>query len=455
MTALRPLGGGRHRFGRGVQAITLTAALYPAFRTYRADVYPIFIWEELDTMEANTAALTAAQLAGLAGTTPAEVDRMVELGILVPRDGTAPFLATDAQKLRLAAACEAAGLPMDGIAAAIRAGRLSFSFLEAAPYRRWALRSPLTYRAVSAQADVPLSVLLGVLEAMGFARAAPDDHIREDELEIVPLLRLGLRSGILDERWTARVGRAFAEAMRLAARAENEVYHERFELPMLAAGKGQREAMETASALSGEFNPLVDHTMLAIFRRQQELAWTEHLVEHIETALEETGVRVRPGRVPAMCFLDLTGYTRLTEERGDQAAAELAESMAVMVDRSSREHGGVPVKWLGDGVMVYFRDPPGAVLSALALVAELPQAGLPPAHVGVDAGPIVAQGGDYFGRTVNTAARIAGQAGAGQVLVSQRVAEAGPPGGVAYVERGEVRLKGLASPVRLLEARQA
>ena len=107
-------------------------------------------------MEANTAALTVAQLAGLAGTTPAEVDRMVELGILVPRLGAAPFLATDAQKLRLAAACEAAGLPMDGIAAAIRAGRLSFSFLEAAPYRRWALRSPLTYRDVSAQAEVPL-----------------------------------------------------------------------------------------------------------------------------------------------------------------------------------------------------------------------------------------------------------------------------------------------------------
>ena len=71
-----------------------------------------------------------------------------------------------------------------------------------------------------------------------------------------------------------------------------------------------------------------------------------------------------------MCFLDLVGYTRLTEEHGDQAAAELAGRLAVLVGRSAREHGGVPVKWLGDGVMVWFREPAGAVLAALQLVAE-------------------------------------------------------------------------------------
>jgi adenylate cyclase len=94
-----------------------------------------------------------------------------------------------------------------------------------------------------------------------------------------------------------------------------------------------------------------------------------------------------------MCFLDLVGYTRLTEEQGDQVAAALAETLAVLVDRSSREHGGVPLKWLGDGVMVHFRDPAGAVLAALQMVEELPGAGLPPVHVGVAAGPVVVQGG--------------------------------------------------------------
>jgi adenylate cyclase len=156
-----------------------------------------------------------------------------------------------------------------------------------------------------------------------------------------------------------------------------------------------------------------------------------------------------------MCFLDLVGYTRLTEQHGDQVAAELAGRLAVLVDQSSREHGGVPVKWLGDGVMVHFREPAGAVLSGLQLVAQLPEAGLPPAHVGVAAGPVVVQGGDYFGRTVNLAARIAVRAAAGQVLVSQRVAESAAPEGVRFVELGELRLEGFARPVRLLEARRA
>ena len=155
-----------------------------------------------------------------------------------------------------------------------------------------------------------------------------------------------------------------------------------------------------------------------------------------------------------MFFLDLAGYTRLTEEQGDAAAADLAETLAVLVNRSAREHGGVPVKWLGDGVMVHYREPAGAVLSARQLVAQLPEAGLPPAHVGVAAGPVVVQGGDYFGRTVNLAARIAARAGAGQVLASQGVAEPAPPAGVRFLELGELELKGFADPVRLLEARR-
>jgi adenylate cyclase len=396
--------------------------------------------------------LSAAGLADLAGVTEVEVARLVELGILVPRDGTGPFRETDMQKVRLAVACEQAGLPMEGIASAIRAGRLSFAFLEAAPFRRWAVRSTRTYRQVSQETGIPLETLGAVLESMGFARVGPDEPMREDELEVVPLLQLGLSSGTFDLAWLARLGRAHADGLRLLATAWTEAYQARFEGPALESGADQRTAMELAAQLGGDFLPLGDPALLGIYRRQQELSWTEHLVERIENELEAAGTLGRPERVPAMSFLDLTGFTHLTEQQGDATAAALAETLAVLVNRSSREHGGVPVKWLGDGVMIHFREPAGAVLSALDLVAQLPEAGLPPAHVGVAAGPVVAQGGDYFGRTVNLAARIAAHAGAGQVLVSQRVTEAVPPGGVVFREAGEVELKGFAHPVRLLEA---
>jgi adenylate cyclase len=399
--------------------------------------------------------LSASGLADLAGVTEPEVARLVELGLLVARDGAGPFLETDVQKVRLATACERAGLPMEGIASVIRSGRLSFAFLEAAPYRRWAVRSARTYRQVSQETGVPLELLGDALESMGFAPMAPDEPMREDELGVVPFVQLGHTTGVLDQLWATRAGRAHAEGLRLIATSWVDVYHARFEEPVLASGAGQQTAMELASQLGNDFLPLLDRALMAIYRRQQELAWTEHLVEHIENELEAAGALGRPGRVPAMSFLDLTGYTHLTEQQGDAAAAALAETLAVLVNRSAREHGGVPVKWLGDGVMVHYREPAGAVRSALQLVEQLPEAGLPPAHVGVAAGPVVAQGGDYFGRTVNLAARIAGHASAGQVLVSQRVTEAAPPGGVVFREAGEVELKGFAHPVRLLEARRA
>jgi class 3 adenylate cyclase len=319
------------------------------------------------------------------------------------------------------------------------------------------MRSRRTYRQVSQETGVPLELLGAVLESMGFARMGPDEPMREDELEVVPLLQLGLSSGFLDQLWSTRLGRGYAEGLRLIARVENEVWQARFIAPLLASGADQQTGRERASQLSADLNAstLIDHALLAAYRRQQELSWIEQLVEDIEAALEDSGVLGRPERVPAMCFLDLVGYTRLTEEHGDQAAAELAERLAVLVRRSAREHGGVPVKWLGDGVMVHFRDPAGAVLAALQLVPEVPAAGLPPAHIGVAAGPVVVQGGDYFGRTVNLAARIAAYASASRVLVSEPVVQRAPPQGVTFVDLGLVQLEGIARPVRLLEARRA
>jgi adenylate cyclase len=176
-------------------------------------------------------------------------------------------------------------------------------------------------------------------------------------------------------------------------------------------------------------------------------------VEHVEGALEGAGLYRRLERPPAMCFLDLTGYTRLTEEQGDEAAAALAARLSDLVRRSAREHRGTPVKWLGDGVMFYFREPADAVLAAVEMVALLGRNRLPPAHVGVHAGPVIFQEGDYFGRTVNLAARIADYARPGEVLVSQEVVDAAAAGSVRFTEIGPVELKGVPGTLRLYTAR--
>src|SRR4029450_6815662 len=120
--------------------------------------------------------LSAARLADLAGVTAAEVGRLVDLGVLVARDGGEPFLEVDVPKVRLAVACQRAGLSRAGLASAIRAGRLSFSFLEAAPFRRWAVRSGPTYRQVSQDTGIGLGKRRAGRGAVGLGRVRPREH---------------------------------------------------------------------------------------------------------------------------------------------------------------------------------------------------------------------------------------------------------------------------------------
>jgi adenylate cyclase len=163
------------------------------------------------------------------------------------------------------------------------------------------------------------------------------------------------------------------------------------------------------------------------------------------------GLYRRPARPPAFAFVDLAGYTRLTDERGDTEGARIASQLSSVVEEVASSHEGVPVKWLGDGVMVSFRDPSPAVHATLEIVERAPSVGLP-AHGGIAAGPVVVQDGDYFGRTVNLASRIAGGAEAGQTLVSEAVAELADGAGVSFRPVGPIELKGFTEPVTVYEA---
>src|SRR5207244_7450268 len=122
---------------------------------------------------------------------------------------------------------------------------------------------------------------------------------------------------------------------------------------------------------------------------------------------------------------------------------------AAMAQRTSAMHGGKPVKWLGDGVMLYFDHPLGAVRMALQMVDEGPSLHLPAIHAGVSAGPVVFQGGDYYGRTVNLAARVAAQAAPGEVLATDEVADHSAGSDIRFQPIGAVELKGFVRPVAL------
>jgi class 3 adenylate cyclase len=139
----------------------------------------------------------------------------------------------------------------------------------------------------------------------------------------------------------------------------------------------------------------------------------------------------------------------VAEEHGDQAAAELATGLAGIVNQAAQAHDGQAVKWLGDGVMFHFTDPARAILGAIDLVEQTEQAIRVPARMGVHAGTVIAQEGDYFGRTVNIAARIADYAQPHDVLVSEETRQVALSDGVEFELIGDVRLKGLSRSVRL------
>nr|WP_240898484.1 adenylate/guanylate cyclase domain-containing protein [Agromyces luteolus] len=191
--------------------------------------------------------------------------------------------------------------------------------------------------------------------------------------------------------------------------------------------------------------------VLTLYRRQQERGWTEGNVEGIERAIEASGARVGPARPPAFVFIDLAGYTGITAAEGDATGARLARELSAMVERIVADHAGTPVKWLGDGVMVHFRQPGRAVRATLEMVDAAPTIGLP-AHAGIAAGPVVMQDGDYFGRAVNLASRISGAASAGQTLVTAAVVDLNEDPGLTFRPVGPLELKGLAEPVEVFEA---
>lgn len=391
-------------------------------------------------------------VADRAGVDLAFVERLVALGILRPGDG-GRFTIGDVQRAGVADGLERGGLSLDAVGAAVRRGDLTLDFIDQPSFNRFGAVGTETFAELGNRTGIPVDVLMAIREAMGFAQPSPGDRVRDDELQVVPLIELQLREGFrttVIERWL----RVYGESMRRVAETEADWFRSELLDPLFAAGKGPAEIGELTGRLEADLGRFSDQAILALFHGHEANSWMKNIFEGFETTLTASGAHIPLDRLPAICFLDLTGYTRLTEERGDEAAADLAARLARLVQRTSAQHGGRAVKWLGDGVMFHFRAPGPGVLAALEMVEEASTAGLPPAHVGLHAGPVLFQAGDYFGRTVNAAARIADYARQGEVLVSQEVVDASDGSGVEFTEIGPVELKGLAGALRLHVARR-
>ena len=389
-----------------------------------------------------------SEAAGRIGVSVDDLARLCDLGILTPTADDR-FTTGHLRRAGLVMSLVAAGIPLEGLGEAIRSGHVSLDFLDAPAFDRFSALSGDTFAEVAERTGVPVDHLLYVREAAGSLTATPDDRIREEEIVYADLLAESARAGIAPAATQQQI-RVMGDSLRRIAEAEGAMWQTEVVLPAMRAGMRPDEIL--GIDFGDRMSALSERSVIAMYHLQQARAWTAGIVEGLELALSDAGLHSRLEHPPAMCFFDITGYTRLTEEHGDAAAARLAEQLGRLVQRISVRNGGRPVKWLGDGVMLHFPNPGQGVLAALDMAQGVVEAGLPPAHVGLHAGPVIFQEGDYYGQTVNVAARIAAYASPGQVLVSRAVVDACVGAAVTFSDIGPVELKGLLEPMDLYVA---
>jgi len=394
-----------------------------------------------------TGELPLEQAADRAGVEPAYLQRLRDLGI-IPGTGTV-FSEGDVRRAITTRSLENAGISVDVFAEAMQSGALNLDFLDSEAYERFSGLCDETFQQVSDRTSIPVELLMLIRESIGMAQPSPDDRMREDELGVVPFLELQVHTGFRTPA-IERLMRVAGDATRRIAEQEAAWWRSEVIEPGMAAGKGVDEIGNPE--LSDKISPLAEQALLSIYHAQQAREWSANIIGGFEQLLAKAGVHSKLEQPPAICFLDITGYTRLTQEMGDDAAAELAATVARLVQRSSAQHGGKTIKWLGDGVMFYFAHPGPGVRAALQMAEAIPAAGLPPVHVGMSCGPVLFQEGDYFGQTVNLSARIADYARPGEVLVTRSVVEASDEADIGFREIGPVDLKGVAGSTELLLA---
>ena len=333
----------------------------------------------------DRAQLSADDLARLAEVEPAFVERAMQAGALKNQELPGGFGIQDAARLRFLKAWDTAGLKVEAIGDLIAQGELPFSFMDI-PVMAAQPRLPSTYEEFCTQRGIPVSMVQRLHDALGFTPSAASDHVREDDLVVIELLRQLLAVGA-EESAALRLLHTYADALRRLTQAEADLYEAQVEEPLRQAGATEQDLLDTSGMTGAQLPPLFQQTLLAVYRQHRQHVWLDHSIGHLERILEAKGLHQRLAAPPCVCFVDLTGFTRLTEEQGDAVAAELAGRLAALVEGISRRYAGRPVRWLGDGGMFVFREPDAAVAAATEMVGQAQDSSLPPPTSGFAVGP--------------------------------------------------------------------
>lgn len=378
------------------------------------------------------------------GVDPSRIDELIGLGILRPAaDGS----LDDAQinTARLAFAFETSGIALQDVGAAIERGALPDvgALLRAEPVSLL----PRSHREVAAELGLGDDQVREMLAGLGLPDVDLDAPIREDDAELLGLAAAALEAGLSPQTLFLTL-RVFAEHLDRMAEHQRALFRREVQDGLLATGMPRAQMLEASAVIRGRLVALGFRVSNLIHRRLLERQQFENTAEQMELLLQEAGIRRRPDpEPPAIVFVDLSGFTRLTEEEGDEGAAERGARLASLVRSAAAGRDGRVVKLLGDGAMLQFERVADAVAGAADVTVGTGDLGLPAARAGIAVGPLIRRDGDFFGHTVNLAARICDAAGDGTVTAAREVVERTPE--LTWLPVGHVGLKGFPVAVPL------
>ncbi len=244
--------------------------------------------------------------------------------------------------------------------------------------------------------------------------------------------------------------RVYAQSLRRIADAEVRLFHLYVHEPLIRDGVPELEMAEEIGELAGDILPLAAPLTEYLHTRYLRFFLEQDVIGHMESELDAASPHL--GQVPVtLCFIDLTGFTRYTEEEGDLEAVDVVENFVETVEATLPPEAMI-VKTIGDEVMVVSPEPASLTEWAVGLLTRFPQR--PQPRVGIHYAKAVYRDGDYFGTHVNLAHRVVGCAQAGEVLVTNQVVDTiDGRDGLAFEPIGEVSLKGFPEPTPLFLVR--
>jgi class 3 adenylate cyclase len=276
-----------------------------------------------------------------------------------------------------------------------------------------------------------------------------ETRIFDDDVEELRGL-VGARGAGMPDEALLQVARVFGDALSRVADLEIRLFHFYVHEALRSSGLADDEITEMTTASGAFMQGLVEPAILYYHRKAWQRALREDVMLHLAEDVEAAGVAIGELTV-AVLFVDVAGYTAMTERLGDTAAAAVLDRFSDLVREAAANHDGRVVKQIGDEFMVVFPDGVAAVRCGLDLSLRANgEADFPELRMGAHAGPVLYRDADYLGATVNLAARVTGEAGPGELVVTDAVRRATDELlGLDWQPLGARALKGLADPVDL------